>query len=536
VTDAAAALPVVASAAPGNNAVGVNPPINISVTLQDRTTAVDPGSIQLFLDGAPVAPTIQKVDINTSVRYSAGVLAALSDHTYRIVFGDTGTPSAKQTNDFHFTVADFLTLPASLGSPLGSENTDQPGFNVSVYQVDPIPDSDPVPAQSVLPDSIGFDESVLAGLVGPNVADLSGAASSNRFDYPGVINWVNSTGVAANFPNDNPFPGIPGLNATEDNFVDEIVTYVKFPTAGYYLMGVNNENAFRLTAATAGIQTLKVTAPTNFVIPCVPTATNISQLLLGGSLPSTPLSGTVVYATPSGDPDESCTLGTRSDLAGKIVLLDRGGNACDSGVKAEQAQMAGAIAVITITTGDVGFPFRLTSANANVHIPVLTIAEAFGGTALKGLLAAGPVTVTLQGDANPRLAEWDGPKGFGAVDVTFGFNVPTAGVYPLRLVADHASGNANLEWFSIKLDGTRILLNDTSNPDALRAFRSRTVATVSKFNAPSLTGGNFNLSWTGSGTLEEATSLLGPWTPSANQGNPQSVSVSGSGKFYRITQ
>ena len=537
VSDASLTIPGVGSASPGNNVVGVVPPVNISVTLLDRVTAVDTSTVKLLLDGTLVSPSVAKTGTNTLVQYAAGVLPALSSHTYRIVFGDTGHPSTVQTNDFHFTVADYLTIPAALGSPLGSEKTDQPGFNVGVYQLDSLSSLDPAPTQVDLPDSIAFDESVLAGLIGPNVADLSGAASSNVYAVPTVVNWVNSTGASANFPNDGSFPGIPGVNASEDDFVNEIVTYVRFPTAGYYQMGINNENAFRLTAATAGVQTLKITAPTNLVIPCVPTATNINQLQFGGSVPLTPLTGQVVYATPDGNPDESCSIGSRTNLQGKIVLLDRGGSGCDSAMKAAQAQAAGAIAVIEITTGDLGFPFRLTSSSTNVSIPVVTISDAFGGSVLKGYLADNtPVSVTILGDSNPRLAEWDGPKGFGAVDVTFGFNVPVAGVYPLRLVADHAKANADLEWFTIKLDGTRILLNDTTNPDALLAFRARTVPTVSTFNVPTISGGDISLSWSGTGTLEEASVLSGPWTTSASQANPQAVPANGTQKFYRISQ
>ena len=38
-----------------------------------------------------------------------------------------------------------------------------------------------------LPASIGFSEAVLAGLVGPNVANLAGAAAGNTFEVPGVV-------------------------------------------------------------------------------------------------------------------------------------------------------------------------------------------------------------------------------------------------------------------------------------------------------------------------------------------------------------
>ena len=245
----------------------------------------------------------------------------------------------------------------------------------------------------------------------------------------------------------------------------------------------------------------------------------------------------VVYATPSGQPDDACSIGTKTGLTGKIVLLDRGGTNCDSGVKAEQAQIAGAVAVIEVTPGDTGFPFRLGDVNTNVHIPVLVMAENYGGTTLKSYLQNGTaVTAVIQGDPNPRIAEWDGPKGFGAVDVTAGFAVPSAGVYPLRLVAENEAGAANLEWFSIKADGSRVLVNDTSNPDALLAFRARTGGTAITFNPPTLSAQGLTISWTGSGTLEEADSVAGPWKASASQSNPQTVPTNETAKFYRIRQ
>jgi hypothetical protein len=127
------------------------------------------------------------------------------------------------------------------------------------------------------------------------------------------------------------------------------------------------------------------------------------------------------------------------------------------------------------------------------------------------------------------------------VNVVGGFAVPTAGVYPLRLVAGHmgalggAASRANLEWFSVKPDGTKILVNDTSNPEALPTFRART-SPIAVMNVPTRSGGNVTLSWTGVGTLEEATSVIGPWTDSANQNNPQTVPATGARKFYRLRQ
>lgn len=535
VSDASLTIPGISSASPGDNSVGVGPVVDIAITIEDRVTAVDLNSIKLYLDDALVQHTANKVETNTFVSFKTPVLPALSQHTYKIVFGDNANPSAKQTNEFRFTVANYLTLPGSLRTPLGSEDAAKPGFNANVYQLATL-EGDPAPAQVNTPSSVAFAESILAGLAGPNVADLTSAAESNRFEVPDVINWVNTNGNAGGLPGDTSFPGIPGTTGSENSFAADIRTYIRFPTAGYYQMGVNNDDYFRLTAATAGVQTLRVSGATELVIPTVPIATNITQLQFGGALPSTPLSGTVVYATPTGDPDSSCDLSGNATLAGKIVLLDLGGVGCNTAAKALSAQQAGAIAVIGIVSGDTGFPARSGDVNESVTIPVLIIAENYGGAELKTRLSgAAPVTATIQTDTNPRLAEWDAPKGFGAVDVNFGFAVPEAGVYPFRLVAGQETGAASLEWYSILPDGTKVLINDSSNPNALKAFRARTGVSLS-FNAPSFANGKITISWQGSGTLEETTSLPGGWTTSPSQANPQSNDVAGPMKFYRLRQ
>jgi hypothetical protein len=47
-------------------------------------------------------------------------------------------------------------------------------------------------------------------------------------------------------------------------------------------------------------------------------------------------------------------------------------------------------------------------------------------------------------------------------------------------------------------------------------------------------GANVNISWTSTGTLEEAPSVTGPWTDSANQNNPQSRPSTGPATFFRL--
>ena len=538
VVDTAETLPAIAAATPGNNAVGVGPEVTLSVTLQNRVTSVDPQTIRLFLNDIPVTPGVTQSGNETLVTYNAGVLPALSVNRYRIEYGDTGSPVVTQTNTFSFTVADYVSLTASDGSPLGSEEATRPGFNVNVFQVDTL-FTDPPPVQANLPASIAFLESVLAGLVEANVADLSGAVETNRFEFPGVINWVNSSGSAANFPEDTGFPGIPGIMGSEDSTVHDITTYLRFPAAGYYQFGVNSADAFRMTSGFGRATTLQITGATNFVIPSVPIATNITQLQFGGALPQAPLTAPLAYATPAGVPDQACDLTGNTELAGRIALIDRDtGGGCDSATKAEQAQLAGAVAALLITPDDAGFPFRIGDINPNVRIPVLVISETFGGAVLRQLVQNGSaISAVIQTDPQPRLLEWDGPKGFGAVDALGGFAVPAPGVYPVRLVAGHTSGAANLEWFSLKANGSRVLINDLSDPEAIRAFQARTaVAPPASFNPPVLDANSVTISWTGSGVLQEASALSGPWTPAPSQANPQTIPVGDGLKVYRILQ
>ncbi|HTI98010.1 MAG TPA: hypothetical protein VL527_03825 [Dongiaceae bacterium] len=85
--------------------------------------------------------------------------------------------------------------------------------------------------------------------------------------------------------------------------------------------------------------------------------------------------------------------------------------------------------------------------------------------------------------ANPRdrlateLGRYNG--GRGSSDTLFDIVVPTAGIYPVRLVyengAGEGSGNgSNLEWFMVDTNNTKILINDPSgtNDTGVKAFYS----------------------------------------------------------------
>ena len=59
------------------------------------------------------------------------------------------------------------------------------------------------------------------------------------------------------------------------------------------------------------------------------------------------------------------------------------------------------------------------------------------------------------------LGQFD--TGRAAADSIFKFVVQDAGVFGLRTIWQEGGGGANIEWFTVKADGTKVLLNDSAN-------------------------------------------------------------------------
>src|SRR5207248_1367683 len=88
------------------------------------------------------------------------------------------------------------------------------------------------------------------------------------------------------------------------------------------------------------------------------------------------------------------------------------------------------------------------------------------------------------------LGQFD--AGRGVADTQFQFVVDKAGVYPFRMIWEEGGGDAACEWFTVTPDRTRHLINDSSDPAAIKAFRAASatagpIATVIS-PAPGATG------------------------------------------------
>jgi hypothetical protein len=452
----------------------------------------------------------------------------VGEHVLDVDFKDSAGADVKLTTAL--IVPDYLVLPTAAWSSVDSVDTSKPGFTARVHQVEQF-------GSTELVNRIARAEQQLAGVIGPNVADLS-AAQGGLFTIDSVINWNQDVpSPIGNFGEDDPIPGIPGLGneaRNTDAIAAEIITYVVFPTTGLYRMGVNSDDGFSVTVADqppAHNGALVVTAPASAAGAYYAlTAEHVNS-----SKPITAaIAGRLVYA----DPPEACEeLNNASAIAGNIALVDRG--TCEFTAKMARCLAAGAIAVVVANNRDVDhaegiFPIEMGAGAAGYQdIPAVMISMP-DAVKIKAALGQG-VSVSITPDTTPTVGRFN--EGRGASDTLFDFVVTQAGAYPMRLVWFEGGGGANVEWFSV-LPGTneKILLNDRGNPAALKTYRARTAAPARpQFNLPTLTAGSITLSWTGTGTLEEAGSITGPWAATASQSNPQTVTASGT-KFYRLRQ
>ncbi len=387
-----------------------------------------------------------------------------------------------------------MTLPLSLRTAVGSGVASQPGFRFRVVQLP----RDPLDVSSEIALYVENAEQMLAGLwaanvsliPGTNTADLSSFTDGGYSDIPGQINMGDTFGGAdftpANGHPMDPVPGIPGSFAQHttpeyeaSDFAAEILTYVEFPKAGLYTMGVNTGDPFRVMPAETAPgflgDTIYVTQPAaaaGIRIPGMPTLGPAPTFEgFGPPFPKEALTAQLVYVNPS---DACSGVANCAELAGKIALIDRG--ACDFDSQVLNVQNCGAIAAVVVdNVAETPWVMGMgdLSVGSQIAIPSLMISQADGELLKSHLADPGGLWVSIGQDPEEILGEFDGITGPGRVDTTFSFEVPEAGVYPFRLVWDHGDGGYDLEWFSVDAAGNRILIND-SVPGALKAYRERT--------------------------------------------------------------
>ncbi|MCX6926902.1 MAG: hypothetical protein NT154_27400, partial [Verrucomicrobia bacterium] len=115
------------------------------------------------------------------------------------------------------------------------------------------------------------------------------------------------------------------------------------------------------------------------------------------------------------------------------------------------------------------------------------------------------------------------------------FLISQAGYYPFRLLFYSRGGGSSLEWVDVAPDGLTYLINENAS-EALPAYVPLGTFVPLPVLSVQRTGNGLNISWTGSGVLQTATNVSGPWSDILNAPNPYPVQTTGSRAFYRVVQ
>ena len=391
---------------------------------------------------------------------------------------------------------------------------------------------------------VEFAEQELLGLFGANVAANTGTGWANGvYAETGVINY-DCCGADGNFQDstgypDSPVPGIPGNvvngNSATENYSVEIQTYVEFPAAGFYTLGFNSDDGFATYNSTAPgpIFGLNVNSPASIAGAIGAVSGGTDEGGIATPLPKgLGLKGKVVYSNP---PLADSDIINTNEVAGNIVLNDRGVSTFTD--KLNRAIKAGAIGVIVVNNRDNnntvpadGLLPIVMGGTAAPGVPAVMITLADGDKIKAHLSDASGVNVTLGQDPTTKLGFYNG--GRGASDTLYSFSVSTAGVYPLRSINFQGGGGGNLEWFSLKADGTKVLLNDPAVAGALKTYRAVTAQPKPTLSV-SFNGTAATITFTG--TLQWSSSPAGPFadvSPAAV--SPLTVTLTSSTPaFYR---
>ena len=96
--------------------------------------------------------------------------------------------------------------------------------------------------------------------------------------------------------------------------------------------------------------------------------------------------------------------------------------------------------------------------------------------------------------AQTRLGFFD--TGRAADDTVFDFLVTNAGIYRFRLIVFESAGAASCEFFSVNLaTGEKILINDLTQPNAIRSYRSLSLSPPPRITSVTRSGSDLVIQW-----------------------------------------
>ncbi len=575
----------VQTVSPVNGQGGVPPNRTVVADVVDGTPN-QVASVSILLNGQPATvQTSKKGAVTTAwVTPTPGADALINGATNVATIIYTDTAHNSYTNSWSFTTAtteladnNVTSLDPSLSFPVGSGDTNSPGFLAQTVQI--------APRSGTQANTVEWAEQMLAGLgavrdanVGStapwftNVANLAdktyGPLTSGYWmisnyinlagDYtlPNVITGTGGDGdfVAANGYPDTAVPGVPGLVKDSGGNLNESVsvefkTWLEFPAAGEYTFVVSSDDGFRAYEATnhGRLTGLNITAPASLakMYPALPADPETGSGLIGAPLPLNGfVSGNLVLANPPFGDNTNGVLLNAAAVKGNIVLIQRGNVSFQ--VMANEAAAAGATALVVMdSAANAGSPPTTLMGGTNAGIPAILIGNE-DGLALTNAAAAGTAQANI-GDNGTSLRLGEANYGKGWSDVLFTVYAPQAGDYPIRLVYFQGGGGISVELSQIiatPAGVTHVLVNDVAH-GGLAAFAKLksgvTPPPTLVFNQPTVSGNKVTVTWTGAGTLQQAAKLTGSasdWTnvTPAPTGNTYTVTIGPGDLFFRLQQ
>jgi len=239
--------PYLSAGYPYPGATGVALESSISFTIANRQTAVNPGTIQVFLNSNNITSSIT-LDNNaagTVVSYVPPTfLSPNASHELRAVFTDNGGSPTTITNTWQFITANstYTILPPADALAIGSATN--PGFALRIYKVE-----DAAPTTATLANA----EAELSGTrtnTGnnlPYINLITGDLLAQNFAETNTLNYDITglpTGTPA-FQSKSAFPFVPAGNPN-NNIALETLMYLQL-TNGNYIFVVRSDDGFKLS-------------------------------------------------------------------------------------------------------------------------------------------------------------------------------------------------------------------------------------------------------------------------------------------------
>ena len=483
-----------ASVSPLPNAVNVAANAAVQAQIFDQTAIVNQGSIRLEVNGTTVAPTISKPGTVTTVLFQPADYLPPGTNTATLVYTDNGAPSLDVTNTWSFVVEDYSAypvIPAAYAVAPGTVDLNSSGFLVDSYSMavgrSGFTDNNSYPAA---------EQQLAREYVDPATSQpydnlfTPGAVNGNHLVT--LVNWNQDAPAnagnftAANIAADALIPGQPAAGDS-NNIVAAAIGYVELDR-GYYQMGINSDDGFRVTTA--------------------PNFNDAAALQLG------------LFNTGRGAADTLFSFFVEADGIYPIRLLwweGTGGASCEffivdpaTGARRlinDRVNTAyfGANSYATYTGPERPYLVSVTPApNATDQLPDVTFEAVIAN------LGGGSVNLTINGATVSPTVD---PQGANTL-VTY---------TPTELYAPGSTNVAVLEYAGIPTTVTFVVAGGITPPPQIT-------------NPPTVADGNLIINWTGGGTLEYTDDLGSAWTSTGDSDGEFTEPANQSRRFYRVRQ